>query len=47
MAELTDVTQALLGLREENDENTAETKEMRKEIFSLNKNISSFFLDHK
>ena len=47
MAELTDVTQALLGLREENDENTAETKEMRKEIFSLNKNISAFFLDQK
>ena len=47
MAELADVTQALLGLREENDENTAETKQMRKEIFSLNKNISAFFLDQK
>ena len=47
MAELTDVTQALLGLREENDENTAETKAMRKELFSLNKNISAFFLDQK
>ena len=33
MAELTDVTQALLGLREENDENTAETKQMEKKFF--------------
>ena len=47
MAELTDVTQALLGLRDENDENTEETRQMRKELFSLNKNITAFFLDEK
>ena len=47
MAELTDVTQALLGLRDENDENTEETKQMRKELFALNKNITAFFLDEK